>query len=83
MLTPEAVKSAFFENGISIREWATRNGFSQDLVYSVLNGRNQATRGQSYRIAVALGLRQKPDISGVPECLRACITSIAEGNAAH
>jgi len=80
MHTPETVKSTFLEHGISIREWAARNGFSQDLVYAVLNRRNQATRGQSYKIAVALGLRDKPDMSEVPECLKQCIASVAEGN---
>jgi gp16 family phage-associated protein len=78
MLTPEKIKSTFFEHGISIREWAARNGFSQDLVYAVLNRRNQATRGQSYRIAVALGLRDKPDMAAVPERLKACIASVEE-----
>lgn len=80
MLTPETVKTTFFEHGISIREWAARNGFSQDLVYAVLNRRNQATRGQSYKIAVALGLRDKPDMSEVPERLKECIASVEEGN---
>lgn len=80
MHTPETVKSTFHEHGISIREWAARNGFSQDLVYAVLNRRNQATRGQSYKIAVALGLREKPDMSEVPERLKECIASVREGN---
>lgn len=80
MHTPETVKSTFHEHGISIREWAACNGFSQDLVYAVLNRRNQATRGQSYKIAVALGLRDKPDMSEVPERLKECIASVMEGN---
>lgn len=80
MHTPETVKSTFHEHGISIRDWATRNGFSQDLVYAVLNRRNQATLGQSYKIAVALGLRDKPDMSKVPERLKECIASVREGN---
>lgn len=79
MLKPETVKSTFIEHGISIRDWATSNGFSQDLVYAVLNGRNQATRGQSYKIAVALGLRDAPNLSAVPEQLKQCIASVKEG----
>lgn len=78
MLTPELVKDTFFEHGISIREWAARNGFSQDLVYAVLNRRNQATRGQSYKIAVALGLRDKPEMTEVPAQLRICIESVSD-----
>lgn len=80
MLTPEVVKDTFSDHGISIREWAARNGFSQDLVYAVLNRKNQATRGQSYRIAVALGLRDRPDMEEVPAQLRACIESMSNGS---
>jgi gp16 family phage-associated protein len=80
MLTPEVVKDTFSEHGISIRDWAARNGFSQDLVYAVLNRRNQATRGQSYRIAVALGLRDRPEMEEVPAQLRACIESMSNGS---
>jgi gp16 family phage-associated protein len=80
MHTPETVKATFHEHGISIRDWAARNGFSQDLVYAVLNRRNQASRGESYKIAVALGLRDKPDMSKVPERLKHCIASVVEGN---
>lgn len=79
MLTPKLVKDTFSEHGISIREWAARNGFSQDLVYAVLNQKNQASRGQSYKIAVALGLRDKPEIKEVPAQLRACIESVSNG----
>ncbi len=80
MLTPQLVKDTFSEHGISIREWAARNGFSQDLVYAVLNQKNQATRGQSYKIAVALGVRDKPDMAEVPAQLRACIESMSNSN---
>jgi gp16 family phage-associated protein len=80
MLTPKTVKSTFIEHGISVREWATRNGFNQDLVYAVLNGRNRATRGQSYKIAVALGLKEKPDLSNVPEQLKQFIAARDEAD---
>lgn len=59
-LTPEALKAArdrFFEQGISITEWARDHQFDVHLVYSVLSGRSRATRGESHRIAVALGLK--------------------------
>ena len=79
MLTPKLVKETFSEHGISIRQWAVSNGFSQDLVYAVLNQKNQATRGESYKIAVALGSRDKPGIQEVPAQLRACIESVSNG----
>jgi gp16 family phage-associated protein len=59
-LAPEALQAArdrFFEHGISITEWAQEHKFDVHLVYSVLSGRSRATRGESHRIAVALGLK--------------------------
>ncbi|MGC4062794.1 MAG: DNA-binding protein [Aquabacterium sp.] len=53
----EAVKSQFFEGGISVVDWARENGFDVHLVYGVLSGRSRASRGESHRIAVALGLK--------------------------
>jgi gp16 family phage-associated protein len=56
----EEVKRDFDENGISVAHWARNRGFSLPLVYSVLNGRSQARRGESFKIGVALGLRPAP-----------------------
>lgn len=57
VLTGPQVKARFAEAGLSIAEWARERRFSSALVYHVLSGRNQATRGQSHRIAVALGMK--------------------------
>jgi len=46
------------ESGISIAEWARAEGFSTALVYQVIEGKRQCVRGQSHRIAVALGLKE-------------------------
>ena len=56
----ERVRQMFLDDGISIACWARERGFSLPLVYSVLSGRNRASRGESYRISVALGLRPAP-----------------------
>lgn len=53
----EAVKLRFYEEGASVADWARENGFDIHLVYSVLSGRSRASRGESHRIAVALGLK--------------------------
>jgi gp16 family phage-associated protein len=53
-----AIRSLIEESGISVAEWARANGFSSGLVYAVLDGRRKCLRGQSFRIAVALGLRE-------------------------
>jgi gp16 family phage-associated protein len=62
------------ENGVTIRAWAQEAGFSEGLVYAVLNGKNKATRGESFRIAVALGLKRKPEINEIPLYLLSMIS---------
>lgn len=54
--TADDVKAELNAKGVSISQWATANGFATNLVYEVLRGR-PAVRGQSHRIAVALGLK--------------------------
>lgn len=56
------VKNLFHESGISISEWARVRGFSTGLVYQVLDGRRKCERGQSHKIAVALGLKNGKSI---------------------
>lgn len=53
----QQVRAAFFLGGQSIADWARVHRFRQDLVYAVLSGRSKATRGESHRIAVMLGLK--------------------------
>lgn len=53
----QKIRTVFEESGLSVAEWARVNGFSTGLVYQVLEGRRQCVRGQSHRIAIALGLR--------------------------
>lgn len=55
-----AAREKFRAHGVSVACWARENGFSSALVYSVLSGKNQATRGESFKIGVALGLREPP-----------------------
>lgn len=58
--TRKSVKLRFQSAGISIAGWAVERGFNPTLVYMVLNGDRAALRGQSYKIALALGLKKKP-----------------------
>ena len=55
--THDQVRNEFRARGLSISGWAKRHGFSQALVYQVLSGKRKPTRGESHRIAVALGLK--------------------------
>lgn len=53
----DAVKRQFYDEGVSVVDWARQHGFDVHLVYGVLSGRSRASRGESHRIAVALGLK--------------------------
>ena len=55
--TPSEVQSWFRAQGMAITEWAAQHGFSPALVYVVMKGRRKCLRGESHRIAVALGLK--------------------------
>lgn len=44
--------------GETVTGWARQHEFTPSLVYAVLAGRSKAHRGQSYEIAVKLGLIQ-------------------------
>ena len=75
----------FRDHGVSVAEWARDRGFSVPLVYSVLSGRNRATRGESFQISVALGLRTIPERSRLFNSTGAAASAqrspIAEGSA--
>lgn len=66
----EEIRQCFEENGVSVAEWARDKGFSLPLVYSVLSGRSQARRGESFKIGVALGLRPMPKNTKLFEGMR-------------
>lgn len=54
----EDIRKQFYANGKTVTDWAREHGFDRHLVYAVLNGRSRAQRGESHRIAVALGLKK-------------------------
>ncbi|MCF3470383.1 DNA-binding protein [Stenotrophomonas maltophilia] len=58
MKTLTEVRTEFAARGLSISDWARRHGYSAQLVYGVLKGRNRGIRGQSHDIAVRLGLKE-------------------------
>lgn len=51
------IRLEFARRGLSISGWARLHGYSVQLVYGVLTGRNRGLRGQSHEIAVRLGLK--------------------------
>lgn len=68
--TIEQVRIAFRANGVSVAAWSRNHGFTLPLVYAVLHGRSRALRGESYKIAVALGLRPPPDIENFDDSMK-------------
>ncbi len=56
--TPEEIRKEFRRKGISISDWSIANGFPPNLVYEVLAGRRNPTRGKTHCIAVKLGLKE-------------------------
>lgn len=63
----DRVRQDFYLRGESVADWARERGFSQSVVYQVLNGRCKALRGDSHRVAVALGLKPQASISASRE----------------
>lgn len=56
----EEARRWFAEQGVSVSAWSVENGFAPALVYQVLKGERKCLRGQSFKIAVALGIRPRP-----------------------
>lgn len=67
----EEARRRFFISGESVAEWARERGFSLQLTYAVLNGRLRARRGESHRIAVALGLKPAAISAGATASMHA------------
>lgn len=55
--TAEEALIEFRAHGISVAEWARHNGFNPTLAYRILRTGKIPARGESHRIAVALGLK--------------------------
>lgn len=57
MLTIDQLRHDIDANGINVADWCRAHGFKAALVYRVLRGESPCRRGETYRIAVALGLK--------------------------
>lgn len=52
------VREEFYRRGESVAAWSRLHGFRPNAVYHVLSGQSLAARGESHRIAVALGIKE-------------------------
>lgn len=59
------VRARFEASGTVAADWARRNGFDPNRVHQVLAGRGKWKRGETHRIAVALGLKTEVSPPGV------------------
>ncbi len=50
-------REQFVASGTNVSNWARDRGFSLKLVHSILRGDRSCRRGESHRIAVALGIK--------------------------
>lgn len=58
MLTCNEVRTLFESSGISVAQWSREHGFQSALVYRVLNGDAKCRRGETHKIAIALGIKK-------------------------
>lgn len=58
MLSYSQVRSLFEMDGISVAEWSRQHGFPAALVYRILRGEAKCRRGETHRIAIALGIKE-------------------------
>lgn len=66
MKTASQVKEDFIRQGVSVATWARNHGFNVFMVYHVLDGSLKGRRGTSHKIAVELGLKEKPVRENAP-----------------
>lgn len=56
--TRKEVREEFQRAGTTIRSWASKHGFNEQIVYAVINGGNKGNYGEAHRAAVLLGLKE-------------------------
>ena len=54
-----AVREQFVASGTNVSEWARERDLSLKLVHQILRGERRCRRGESHRIAVALGIKDE------------------------
>ncbi len=59
-ITLKAARDKLKAEGLTAQDWAKRYGFPIRSVRAVLSGHNKGNYGQSHKIAVALGIKDRP-----------------------
>jgi len=58
--TLDVFLSELADQDLTIKEWASRNGFGANAVYMVVHGRSSGQRGQARKVIRAMGLALPP-----------------------
>lgn len=66
MKTATDIKTDFIRQGTTIANWARVRGYSPLMVYRVLDGTLKGHYGISHKIAIELGLKEKPVRANAP-----------------
>lgn len=61
--TAKEIKKELARKGLTIADLAREYGLRLPVVYDLLNERRYGTRGESYRAAVVLGLREEKSVA--------------------
>lgn len=59
-ITSSQVKAHLASQGKTVKQWAAEHNFDLETVYKVLQGVRKCNYGKGHEIAVALGLKTKP-----------------------
>ena len=60
-MTSDQVKAHLSAQGKTVKQWAAEHNFDLETVYKVLQGVRKCNYGKGHEIAVALGLKAKPE----------------------
>ena len=60
-MTSDQVKAHLSAQGITVKQWAAQHNFNLETVYKVLQGVRKCNFGKGHEIAVALGMKVKPE----------------------
>ena len=64
--TAKEARTWFYDQGISLTDWARDHGYPRQAVYAVLSGRSRCTRGRGHQIAIDLGMKRLNEVDSPP-----------------
>lgn len=56
-ISPDSAKQALYAEGVTLKQFASKNGFKYRTVSEVVRGVNKGLYGEGHKVAVALGIK--------------------------